>query len=936
MTAARTAPAAGRGGTVPWPGQWVTGALGISFESESQETGSPLTVPDLVGMALRHNPRRAHLLVSTVLGKHLPADPRLVYGAGRLLGALVTDRLAGRPADIAAADLAGRHSDIAAGDIAAAGGSLLRSALSSAEQAGDARRLIDLCDRHRATSRPVAGALVLGYAETATALGHCVAESLAADYLQSTRRRVAGYQPVAAFDEEHSHATRHLLLPADPGLLAGSGPLVLVDDELSTGQTVLNTIQALHRHWPRRRYLIAALVDLRSAADQARLRRTAEQLGAEIDVVALASGRLRVPEAALATGQLLAARQPVTPPYSGGRARLSPVLTAPAELADSGRHGFAAGRQAGFERASAQLARRLADRLRHHHRMPGHGSPGQAAADRATASPAAPSPAAAKRVLVLGCEELMYAPLRIAADLATELEGWATVRYSSTTRSPVVAVDDPGYAIRNRLSFPSTDDPADGPGPRYAYNVAGSAPGERFSDIVLVTDTDLSGHYDTTGLVGQLASVTDHLQLVQLPAHQPVFPAGSGHISVAPGPQAGWQLPAPLTGPGFGSYAAADVAWLLTDLSGVALEAPTEEREEAIQSGGAHYAESLPQEYQPSPEYRQLFADALAESAQRLAHAVGVVTELVLDRRGPGVVLASLARAGTPVGVLMRRWARYAHGLELPHYSVSIVRGRGIDELALAYLARRHDPADVMFIDGWTGKGAITRELADAVAGVNRAWWPAGGGFSAELAVLADPGSCAPIFGTREDYLIPSACLNSTVSGLVSRTVLNADLIGPGQYHGAKFYAELADADVSLDFIDAIAEEFPAVAAMVTRDWPVLRDSDRRPTWAGWQSVRRLSEEYGIHDENLVKPGVGETTRVLLRRVPWKILIRAEDAGRLHHVLLLARQRGVPVERVDGLAFSCVGLIHPRFSRASPTGVAAGRAGVGAATGARP
>ena len=47
------------------------------------------------------------------------------------------------------------------------------------------------------------------------------------------------------------------------------------------------------------------------------------------------------------------------------------------------------------------------------------------------------------------------------------------------------------------------------------------------------------------------------------------------------------------------------------------------------------------------------------------------------------------------------------------------------------------------------------------------------------LAVLADPGVCAPILGTRDDFLIPSACLNSTVSGLVSRTVLRDDLIGP-------------------------------------------------------------------------------------------------------------------------------------------------------------
>ena len=120
----------------------------------------------------------------------------------------------------------------------------------------------------------------------------------------------------------------------------------------------------------------------------------------------------------------------------------------------------------------------------------------------------------------------------------------------------------------------------------------------------------------------------------------------------------------------------------------------------------------------PAPEYQQLFATALAESAGRLAHAVGVVTELVLDRRGPGVVLASLARAGTPVGILMRRWAEYAHGLDVPHYAVSIVRGRGIDRVALRHLAGHHDPSAVMFVDGWTGKGAIARELAAALDGI--------------------------------------------------------------------------------------------------------------------------------------------------------------------------------------------------------------------------
>ncbi|WP_277834431.1 cysteine protease StiP family protein [Speluncibacter jeojiensis] len=375
-------------------------------------------------------------------------------------------------------------------------------------------------------------------------------------------------------------------------------------------------------------------------------------------------------------------------------------------------------------------------------------------------------------------------------------------------------------------------------------------------------------------------------------------------------------LPPPLHGPDFGSYLADDVAWLLTDLSQAELESPTAEREEAIQSGAAHYAESLPIEYQPTAEYRELFDRALLRSADRVAHAVGVVTELVLDARGPEVVLASLARAGTPVGVLMRRWARFAHGLDLPHYSVSIVRGRGLDPVALAYLADRHDPELVMFVDGWTGKGAITRELTAAVEAAN-ASPERSGRFRADLAVLADTGRCVELFGTRSDFLIPSACLNSTVSGLISRTVLNDRWIGPGRFHGAKFYADLAAADVSRRFVDTVAERFEQVADAVGRDWVRRREGDRTPTWSGWSAVRRISAEYGIGDVNLVKPGVGETTRVLLRRVPWRILVRPDAIGELGHVLLLAEQRGVPVDHVDDLPYSCVGLIHPRYTRGS-------------------
>ncbi|WP_327663539.1 MULTISPECIES: phosphoribosyltransferase [unclassified Streptomyces] len=787
-------------GNVVWSGEWVAERLGVGLTGDRELSG-------LLGLALRRNPKRAHLLVSNVLGKHVPQRPSVVWGAGRELGVRVRELL---------------------GDEAA-------------------RR-----------------AVVLGYAETATGLGHSVADGLAlATYLHSTRRPVEGVARAGGFEESHSHATSHLLLPEDPHLLAGDGPLVLVDDEFSTGNTVLNTIRALHELHAREHYVIVALVDMRSPGDQGRLEEFARDIGARVDLVVAARGTVELPDGVLEKGQALVAA------HEGGqlpaprreRAELVRLddLGWPRDLPDGGRHGFAPEHRERLEAALPDMAARLAPHL-------GEG-----------------------RVLVLGNEELMYAPLR----LATELEAaGADVAYSTTTRSPVLAVDDPGYAIRSRLVFPAHDAPADGPGDRFAYNVAGGG----FDTVVVVLDSvgDTAELEGPGGLLEQVAAHASRVVVAVVPSY-------------VPQERPSMSLPEPLRGPAFSSYAPDEVGWLLQDLSDVQLEAPTEEREEAIQGGGAHYAESLPVEYQPSAQYQELFHAALEASAGRIAHAVGVVTETVLAERSPRPVLVSLARAGTPVGVLMRRWALRRHGLELPHYAVSIVRGRGIDANALRWLAAHHDPADVVFVDGWTGKGAITRELAAAVAEFE--------GFDPEIAVLADPGSCVRTYGTREDFLIPSACLNSTVSGLISRTVLRSDLVGPDDFHGAKFYSELAGSDVSGRFLDAVEERFAEVADAVDAEAKELQGIDRAPTWEGWAAVERISEEYGIHDVNLVKPGVGETTRVLLRRVPWKILARADAGADLDHVRLLAEQRGVPVEVVGELPYTCVGLIHPKFTR---------------------
>ncbi|MFC4598479.1 cysteine protease StiP family protein [Cohnella hongkongensis] len=357
-----------------------------------------------------------------------------------------------------------------------------------------------------------------------------------------------------------------------------------------------------------------------------------------------------------------------------------------------------------------------------------------------------------------------------------------------------------------------------------------------------------------------------------------------------------------------GSYKPEDAVFLLKDLSDVALERGTEDREEAIQSG-THYSEMLPVEYKPSEEYIRLYRETLLATAAKVAEAVAVVSEQIVARRGPSVALASLARAGTPIGVLIKRYLRAYYGLEVPHYSISIIRGKGIDENALKYMLRRHPGGSIQFVDGWTGKGAIRKVLIEACESFYERY---GVRLSDDLAVLADPGCCSATFGTREDFLIPSACLNSTVSGLVSRTVLRDDLIGPEDFHGAKYYRELAADDLSNEYVDTIEAHFPEVReAAVAKAGRLLAETGDPVTWQGERDIRSIQRDFGIADINLVKPGVGETTRVLLRRVPWKILVDDADNPNLAPILMLAADRGVPVEEYPDLTYSCCGIIKP-------------------------
>lgn len=344
-----------------------------------------------------------------------------------------------------------------------------------------------------------------------------------------------------------------------------------------------------------------------------------------------------------------------------------------------------------------------------------------------------------------------------------------------------------------------------------------------------------------------------------------------------------------------GSYAPDDVTFLLKPVALRATEVSAKER--LIQSGQRHYSEMIAPEIPPGPAYMQLYEQALERNGRRLASDIGALARALAERAAgrPEVVLVSLARAGTPIGVLLRR-ALERLGVAAPHYSISIIRDRGIDRQALAHIAERHDPADAVFIDGWTGKGAIAAELRRSLAG-------APFGFRPFLAVVADPAGRADLAATDEDYLVPSGLLNGIVSGLVSRSILNSELVGAGDFHACVHYPELAPRDVTrafVDFVDALA----AAPAPPRAARPGAAERCDR-------AVAGLMDRFGVTDRNRIKPGIAEATRAVLRRVPERLLLRDPDDADVRHLLHLAGERGVEVDRLPpDFPFRAVSLIR--------------------------
>ncbi|MEJ3716545.1 phosphoribosyltransferase family protein [Paenibacillus polymyxa] len=393
-------------------------------------------------MAARVNKKRSFLFVSKVLGKHIPVNPYTSLLSGAALAILLYKELVPQ---------SGQQMD-----------KLIREAVRGLLDSNYAKEAYEkLMDERLSFAFPEPIKFV-GFAETATALGHSMYRLFddGATYIHTTREDIPGLRPIIRFEEEHSHAVDHRCYALNEDAFAGDGPIVLVDDEITTGKTTLNIIRDIQEHFPRKKYVIASLLDWRTVSDEQAFADLEAELGIRITPLSLLKGKIEIQGAPILdhteyAGQTGNAEHAATSTVeinkdfsvddhclekdasafervshsslsTDGYANTTPYLKY------TGRFGLQSADNSALDAEITRTAERL-NQLR-----------------------------SGQRTLVMGTGEFMYIPMRIAAELGPD------VYYQSTTRSPVYPHREEEYGVACGVTYPSPEDSTVG---NFIYNV---------------------------------------------------------------------------------------------------------------------------------------------------------------------------------------------------------------------------------------------------------------------------------------------------------------------------------------------------------------------------------------------------------------------------------------------------------------------------------
>ena len=364
-------------------------------------TANPYQLPleELFTMAARINKKRSFLFVSKVLGKHLPINPQ----KGMLTAAL----------------LAARYTESIKGSNCQFTNEFIQSFSQKKPQF-----------KSTAFIPKSINPVVIGFAETATALGHAFFDCFAGgEYFHTTREEISSLTPSITFEEEHSHATSHrCYIPLN--MIDNEREIILVDDEITTGKTAINIIQSIQAQFPRKEYTVVSILDWRSEVNKQQFAELEKTLGITINNVSLMSGSVQVNE----SGKLQEQNQQNT--YQEIESSIEiislsdffegecPSINNKALLIkETGRFGTDSIKNNELHTKISEAAKMI--------RQYRTGA----------------------KTLCLGTGEFMYIPMKLAMEMGE------SVFYQSTTRSPIYIQDIYGYGARHGLSFPNPEDP---------------------------------------------------------------------------------------------------------------------------------------------------------------------------------------------------------------------------------------------------------------------------------------------------------------------------------------------------------------------------------------------------------------------------------------------------------------------------------------------
>lgn len=181
------------------------------------------------------NKKRSFLFISKLLGKHLPVKPQIVRATGFFLASLKYGF--------------DNHAFV----------DFIKNPEMGIENTcyhinNDKFHMEDETDR-----------LVIGFCETATGLGMAVASAInGCTYISSTREPICKCKVLLSFEEGHSHATSHDILSHSVDF-HDFKRITLVDDEITTGKTLLNLIEKIESISHMEEYDIMTILDWRDS-----------------------------------------------------------------------------------------------------------------------------------------------------------------------------------------------------------------------------------------------------------------------------------------------------------------------------------------------------------------------------------------------------------------------------------------------------------------------------------------------------------------------------------------------------------------------------------------------------------------------------------------------------------------------------------------------